>query len=394
MEDKPSGAPIATQAPLEVFLDESGYTGDDLLNADQPVFVLASTILSDEEAATLLAEHFPQSTGHELKHSSIGSRPRGQRRMAEFIRLLSERGVCATEVWHKEFTLVTTMVDCWVEESTRLHGIDLYDRGGNIGLANLLYMTFVNLLPRHLFRAHLARYQQMMRERTPAAYQRFWGELRRLFDIADTVLRDALIYLLGSERDLGFAHIELWPGRPLNVLPSSLLTLAKHWREHAAGREMLFVHDESRDLARDKWMWDLLLSPTVPEATVGYDRRQISFPLGVSAVRFERSDDHPALQVADLVAGAMAVVARNGIDGTYRPGYADSLRRAGVEEFGVRGNVWPSLSVTPEDMGTIGPNSGGDPADYIASLLPSIERLRKMHPATFRARRVIEDDVG
>jgi hypothetical protein len=55
--------------------------------------------------------------------------------MAEFIRLLSERGVRATEVWHQELTLVTTMVDCWVEESTRLHGIDLYDRGGNIGRA-------------------------------------------------------------------------------------------------------------------------------------------------------------------------------------------------------------------------------------------------------------------
>jgi hypothetical protein len=46
-------APMMTDEPAEVFRDEFGYTGDDLLNGDQPAFVLASTILSDDEPREL-----------------------------------------------------------------------------------------------------------------------------------------------------------------------------------------------------------------------------------------------------------------------------------------------------------------------------------------------------
>jgi len=41
-----------------VYMDESGYTGQDLLNADQPVFVHVSNALSDDEVAALYKEYF------------------------------------------------------------------------------------------------------------------------------------------------------------------------------------------------------------------------------------------------------------------------------------------------------------------------------------------------
>jgi len=353
---------------IDIFLDESGYTGDDLLNGDQPIFTLASTILSDEEARDMFARHFPGAAARELKHSTLASRPRGQRCIVDFIEAVTRKDVVAVEIWHKEFTLMTTMVDSWIEESTRLHGINLYERGGNIGLSNLLYISFMSLLPYQQFRTHLARYQAMMRERTEAAYERFWGELRRLFDIADHTLRDTLIWLFGAEHDLGFAHLRSMPERVLNVTPSSLLVLAKHWKQKL-GREMVFVHDKSRDLAREAWLWELILSPGVPATRVGYDRRSIDFPLGVKTIRFEDSQEHPALQAADLVAGAMSVVARNTIDPTYRPGYAQLLRQTALRGA-IAGGVWPSEDVTPEDMETTASNAGGgDPADFIASLV-------------------------
>ena len=49
---------FSLSAAADAFFDESGYTGDDLLNPDQPAFVLAATTLSDKEAAALLSEHF------------------------------------------------------------------------------------------------------------------------------------------------------------------------------------------------------------------------------------------------------------------------------------------------------------------------------------------------
>ena len=43
---------------MKLFLDESGYTGEDLINVDQPWFVLASTILGDDEAKALSQDIF------------------------------------------------------------------------------------------------------------------------------------------------------------------------------------------------------------------------------------------------------------------------------------------------------------------------------------------------
>jgi len=43
---------------LEIFIDESGYTGENQLDPAQPIFVLSSINLGDEVTADLLAEHF------------------------------------------------------------------------------------------------------------------------------------------------------------------------------------------------------------------------------------------------------------------------------------------------------------------------------------------------
>ena len=352
---------------LEVFFDESGYTGDDLLNGDQPVFVLASSDLSDVDARRFIKEYFNGIQADELKHSTLASRPRGQQRIVEFIRATSDSGHFAVAVFHKEFVLVTTIVEWWVEESTRRHGINLYDRGGNIGLSNLIYLSLWNLLPRLTLRAHLARYQAMMRQRSRSAYDGFWEPLWTLFDISDRTLRDTLMWALGAQMDFGFEHLAALPDRVLNVTPSALLNLAQHWKKRH-GRTMRFVHDASRDLAREKELWKAILSPEVPQATVGYDRRQIAFPLGVEEICFAQSEENPALQLPDIVAGATSVIARNGLDATYRPGYAEKLNRAGLNRLpGLM--VWPDSSVTPQQLGTTGRNAGGDPVDFIASMI-------------------------
>jgi len=45
----------------------------------------------------------------------------------------------------------------------------------------------------------------------------------------------------------------------------------------------------------------------------------------------------------------------------YRPGYAAALRDTGLDGF-VAGGIWPDAAVTPEQLGTVAPNAGGDPA--------------------------------
>jgi len=367
---------------LVVWFDESGHTGDDLLNADQPVFVLASSNVLHDEAEYLARTHFPGVKAVELKHGSLASRERGRRQILAFLADPIAQGAFAVDVWHKEFTLVTTLVDFWVEEAMRLDGVDLYDRGGNIGLSNLTYMAMTTLLPPPLPRQHLLRYQTMMRVRTREAYSRFWGPFRALFDVGDELLRDNLLWFIAAEAKLGLQHLEGFPPGMLNVTQSSLLTHVHRWRKHSS-RPLCVIHDASSALAKDKWAWDAILTTDGPPIEIGYDRRKMRFPLRVEEVRLEDSAAHLELQLVDIVAGAMATDYRNSIQRDYRPHYAEQLRAAGSRAF-VIGGVWPSREVEPEALGTTGTNVGGDPAELIAAIL---RRAEVSSPATRRPKR-------
>jgi hypothetical protein len=186
--------------------------------------------------------------------------------------------------------------------------------------------------------------------------------------VADKTVRSAVEPFLTAESDLGFDHLVDLPEGALRVT-GSLINHVSHWRERT-GRRLIVIHDTSKGLAKDKQMWEAVLTAEMPPTEVGYDRRKVRFPLGVTEVRREDSKVHPELQLVDLVAGAMATMARNTVDRGHQPGYAADLRAVVKPETVLIGGVWPSMEVTPEELGTTGPNSGVDPSAFMARLLP------------------------
>lgn len=57
---------------MECFrIDESGYTGFDLLNRDQRFQGATAIAISDEDAARLIKEHFPKMQAEELKYRTL-----------------------------------------------------------------------------------------------------------------------------------------------------------------------------------------------------------------------------------------------------------------------------------------------------------------------------------
>jgi len=67
-----------------VAIDESGNTGSDLLSPEQPVFALASTGISVNEAENLVARiRTPQT--QEIKFSKLKKTATGRRRIIEFL---------------------------------------------------------------------------------------------------------------------------------------------------------------------------------------------------------------------------------------------------------------------------------------------------------------------
>lgn len=131
-------------------------------------------ILDDSECEALHRSIFKGNKSQELKHTALVRKSNGQERILEFLRALhGRRDRVGVYVVHKEFSLITMMVDWWVEPSMKQHGYDLYHRGGHIALSNLSYVTLMNIASQSFLRHFLQKFQAMMRERTPEQYEKF-----------------------------------------------------------------------------------------------------------------------------------------------------------------------------------------------------------------------------
>ncbi|HEU4327334.1 MAG TPA: DUF3800 domain-containing protein, partial [Roseiflexaceae bacterium] len=158
-----------------IFLDECGHTGQDLLNRDQPFFVLASLALSEDECGELKRTYFQRVRARELKHSSL-SRSRGhQDAVMNFLSDIGARqGIFKVNVTHKKYALVGKIVDLIIEPLMYENGIDMYNRGMNIATTNLFYHTIPIFGGEEFFNELLSKFQRMIRYRDRECFQDFF----------------------------------------------------------------------------------------------------------------------------------------------------------------------------------------------------------------------------
>jgi hypothetical protein len=120
-------------------------------------------------------------------------------------------------------------------------------------------------------------------------------------------------------------------------------------------------------MAKQKQLWDILVSPTTPPAIVGHDSRTMRFPLGVTRTDFVDGRTNPALQIADIIAGSCATLAGSRLTGAESE-YITKLRALFTRTGFLGYTFLPSLDITPERLGTEG-DGGEDPLEYMAQLI-------------------------
>ena len=176
------------------------------------------------------------------------------------------------------------LIDFWVEPALRADGINLYERGANIGLGNLTHLTLKNLLPADECNRLLLRAQKMLRNKSIQAYEAF-GRSVRAAQRHGEPLGEILDYIVLSDFRLGgYDHLRSLPDRLTDLGTYYLMEQVSHWSNHI-DKAINIVHDESSALAREQQVWDVLLGPDVPHAIVGQDRRTVSFLCELTRLR-------------------------------------------------------------------------------------------------------------
>jgi hypothetical protein len=357
---------------LTFYMDESGFTGESLISPEQPIFVQSSTTLSDAECRALYREFFSGVQAPELKHSIIARRPAGRERIIKFIKALQKHHESQVTTWsaHKEFTLLTYLVDLWVETAMHQDGIDLYEDGGNLALSNMVFYGLRTFQSPKYLTDHLTRFQHMMMKRTPATYKAFWGTMYADMDRVDERTRDILVFFLGSQMKLGFPHLVRLPKRAIDPAMAGAALTCTHWRK-TTDQPLVLLHDQASNLAKDIEFWELITSPDIERISFGSGDRTIIYPLNVAKTEFGDSKRILQLQFCDIIAGASATRLRKLMGISHDTDYVQSLVKAEIDNLLI-GCIWPSPTVSPDEMGTRGWNGS-----YLKTLTGQLEKLSR-----------------
>jgi hypothetical protein len=334
------------------YIDETGFTGQDLMAADQPIFVQATNNLTDDETNKLIAKHFNGVRAEELKHKNLSRKIAGQDKIVDLVTdLVSKDGRAATWIAHKEFAAVTMVVEWWIEPLAHRWGINLYENGMNHAMANMLFFCLQGFWDDKFRRKLLLSFQKMVRARTQERFEEFESFIRKTrenFEL-DKKRYEIIQYLWPSFALLGIEHVKHLPDHVLDIALPGLVRIGHFWRAKNEGPWEV-IHDRSTSLAKQKWLWDKLSASDLGNARFeGPGGAVAIFPMNVTNTRFVDSIDEKQIQICDLLAGATSAFARLPEDDDYK----EKLRKAGIEAL-IIDSIWPRTAVTPEELGKKG----------------------------------------
>lgn len=338
-----------------IFGDESGWTGPDLLNKEQPVLAITTVAYSEAQALRLRRKFFPFQGENPLKHAELSDTDAGRKGILAFLRHVQDgqQAWVKSYVVQKRLALIGKLVDDWIEPALYDAGLDLYAGGGHIRLVRAFHWG----LPRYLGGAGterlLRRYQALVRQPNKAAVERFYSQvLARAYPAEAEPL---LSLLRDSYERLGPETLADHMSRSeLDVMAPVIVTLASLWNRDRGQERLELIYDSNSSLVSETRAWGVLQDPALHLPGMNYSR----MPL-VDRVGFEKDTACVSIQLADIVSGALAYFFRWVDVGRPEDEYARRLGEILIH-FNVN-SIWPADTYRPDS--TI--IAGDDAQDFI-----------------------------
>lgn len=288
---------------MQVFsVDESGYTGHDLLQRSQPWQGASAVSISHDDARHLISNHFPKLKAPELKFSSLRRRDGNQKPLFALQQELLANFPCVTCVADKRFILVQMFIEYAVEPFYFDQGVNLYENGGNIAMASYAYYVGQGQYGKG-FDDILRAFQNAMNQKTPAA-------VNTLIDCVRAVNWHHLPEVLGP---LALEHPDcisaiMDPNITTDAAFVILQALISRTEMMSEGPYYI-EHDRSDNLLKYNEYLSRLIDCRMPARFRMSDIASIEYPLKLKTVSQVDSKLSPSVQLCDvLVGGAVSAV--------------------------------------------------------------------------------------
>lgn len=334
---------LPTEVDVEIFADESGYSGTKLMNADAPVFIVATSSISNETAAHLIRDSFPDLKG-ELHFAEQRHEYRDQF-LALLKRLLEFDDQIFVALAHKPFITLIKTIDHWIDTALELRGETLYKNRRNYALACVTYHAIFAECGQAAFFKYLRSFQDMMLGTDVQSYNKFWNSMRAVNCPEGSVSRRTVDNLVASESLLGGRtyrdSLRALPLDPMDIVLTMEQLAIHHWSKLAADDRITYVHDAASEFAGMAWLWDKITSHANESDEFKIGDRRYDFPLKVVETKFVDSKNHPAIQICDVIASSLAEITKKTFGLKYDETLVNQLLELDIVRF-VKAGVWPS----------------------------------------------------
>jgi hypothetical protein len=289
----------------QLFFDESGFTGPNLLDDRQSHFVYAGLAVNSEEADTVvarLAKDHRLGKG-ELKYTNLIASENGRRAISETVNIYSERTKIA--VFHKTFALAGKFFEYVFEPVLAPNSLPFYESNFHRFIQQYIYMEML-AVPNSKewildFQDWVRRGDHGRLEQLVKRLGKGEGLIAMIRDFVAGYRQEIMGEIEGLRRDTG--EMNPWI---LDLTTTALFNLLTDFG--AEYRQIDVVCDEAAPLKTNAPFFNVMIDRTDrPTIALGGATRPVTFNLK-QEIRLMSSKTVAGLQLADLCAGAVANV--------------------------------------------------------------------------------------
>jgi hypothetical protein len=337
---------MAHEGVLNVFCDESGFTGNKLLDVEQEIFSYAAVAITSDEAQELverLRRDF-KLQGPELKGSALVSRPKGKKIVTQILKHCQGRYLVVAHL--KPYALACKFFEYIFEPAVSDFNSFLYGIDFHRFIATVIFVYF---------RAQNKSAESVLEDFVQFAHRGDANALQRIFPAGlTTSYRDDFLAAAGtfallhqdkikkevtSFREPG---IQNWI---LDLTTTSLYGLLTSWGAKATQLEV--TCDASKPIKGDLIVFDSMIGRQ-QTAFVRFQNKErpITFNLK-SPLKLADSQKTPGLQIADVIASTTSSVWRSAYRGELSDEHRDWQQM--LKDHFDDDNIWPDLSYADLD---------------------------------------------
>lgn len=293
-----------------VYADESGSTGENLLDPAQPVFVTAAVHLDDDVANSILGRLVAALPGWgEPKYTSLIRSSAGRAALVEALIAVPPDSVYSYPV-DKRFMTAAKMVDLLIEPMMFKAGYNMYADGSAKAMAHLLHVTGPVLGDRPLYDDMLSAFARTVRKNSTQTVEELYDAITAYIDSTNARLSPVAELLVASRAEADELVQEIAVGMYDDLLEPAIPAVpAICFAVASRIGPFRLVHDNLKPLARHSV--EIIQQHLLPDPARPGDRLP---PLPITSMEFSDSTTHAQLQLADWVAGATRQVLSRKID--------------------------------------------------------------------------------